>query len=328
MARLSLSWNIMRFSSRIVPLVALLAVPALVACDKEESHETEASTGTEAGTDTEAATDTEAGTDTEEGTDTGEATEATTEGSSTGAPEVACSEAEYGQARACSEGTQFCALNGDSFEWGVCVAAPECTPGTTGEDNCSTCELTGEGVPYLDDGSCGGTSTPLVLSFEGSAVQYGSAGHRFDLGPECAATDWPLATTPWLALDRDRSGTIDGGHELFGSATRLLAGGVADNGFTALKELDSDGDGRLTAADPGFAGLVVWSDGDGDRRSSGLELQPVAALGLVAIELGYASERRCDLRGNCEVERASFTYSDALGRTRTGEVVDVHLACQ
>jgi hypothetical protein len=137
-----------------------------------------------------------------------------------------------------------------------------------------------------------------------------------------------MATTPWLALDRDRSGTIDGGHELFGSATRLRTGGVADNGFTALTELDSDGDGRITAADPGFAALVVWSDGDGDRRSTGFELQPVTSLGLVAIELGYASERRCDVRGNCEVERATFTYNDALGRMHAGEVVDVHLACQ
>ena len=323
----------MRIQSRIVSLVVLLSVPALVACDKEESHGTEADSeaGTNAATD---GTDTEAVTDgASDGTaGTTDGTDAGTEGTTTGELEETCSEAEYGTSRPCSGGTQYCAFITVSsvYEWGVCVAAPECTPGMTGPDGCSSCELTAAGVPYLDDASCGGgeSTTPLVLSFDGADVAYGSAGHRFDLGPECAATDWPLATTPWLALDRDRSGTIDGGHELFGSATRLLAGGVADNGFTALKELDSDGDGRLTAADPGFAALVVWSDGDGDRHSNGLELQPVAAFGLVAIELGFASERRCDLRGNCEVERASFTYNDALGRTRMGEVVDVHLACQ
>lgn len=312
-ARLSLGWEIMRIRSRIVSLVALLAAPALVACDKEESHETDADT--EAGTDTEAAT---------EGSDT----EAATEGMSTGAPEVVCDEEHFEEARPCSEGIQFCAMDGAMYKWGVCVATPACMPGAIGGDACSSCDLDATGTPYWDNAGCGGESTPLVLSFDGTPVRYGSAGRRFDLGPECAATDWPMATTPWLALDRDRSGTIDGGHELFGSATRLRAGGVADNGFTALKELDSDGDGRLTAADPGFAALVVWSDGDGDRRSTGFELQPVGALGLVAIELGYASERRCDLRGNCEVERATFTYNDSLGRARAGEVVDVHLACQ
>ena len=127
----------------------------------------------------------------------------------------------------------------------------------------------------------------------------GDECEHFDPGI-CAATDWPTANTPWLALDRDRSGHIDGGSELFGSATRLRSGSLADCGPT----------------------------GDGDRRSSGLELQPLAGLGLVAIELGYRSDRRCDARANCEVERASFVWRDGLGREQAGEVIDVHLACQ
>ncbi len=68
-------------------------------------------------------------------------------------------------------------------------------------------------------------------------------------------------------------------------------------------------------------------DQDLDRRSTGWELTPVTTAGLVSIELTYASDRRCDARANCEVERAAFTFRDAIGRTRTG-VVDVHLACQ
>jgi len=289
--------------TRILAVAALFTAPALLACDKGDD-------------DTEAETD---------ATDTEGATEGD---SSTGGPEVGCDSEHFGAARACSGGTQFCAMKGAEYAWGTCVEKPTCMPSEFGADGCSMCELSPDGVPEWDDLECGGGSTPLVLSFEGEAVRYASAGHRFDLGPECAATDWPTAATPWLALDRDRSGVIEGGHELFGSATRLRGGGVADNGFTALQELDSDGDGRLTAADPGFAALVVWSDNNGDRRSNGLEVQPVTAFGLVAIELGYASDRRCDARGNCEVERATFTYSDALGRTRTGEVVDVHLGCQ
>lgn len=31
---------------------------------------------------------------------------------------------------------------------------------------------------------------------------------------------------------------------------------------------------------------------------------------------------------NCEVSRASFVWRDGLGREHSGEVIDVHLACQ
>jgi hypothetical protein len=246
--------------------------------------------------------------------------------------ELECDADHIHASRTCGDdGLQFCGQTAEGPEWGVCVADPECEPGDD-EDPCFRCELDPFGSPYwvpLCDNDGGEESTtPLVLSFDGAPVEYVTSGLPFDLGPQCAATDWPAAATPWLALDRDRSGAIDGGHELFGSATRLRTGARADNGFAALAELDADGDGRISAADPGFADLVVWSDADGDRRSGGLELQPLAAFGLVAIDLQYAAMRRCDGRSNCEVERAAFVYTDALGRARTGEVVDVHLACR
>jgi hypothetical protein len=310
----------MKTLNRFAPIFAILASTTLVACDKADDDkdiaESASTGGTEAGTEsaTEAATES--------------ATEAATEGDSeTSAEELPCDEDHYTASRPCSGGTQFCAYNTTTevYAWGQCVGAPECS---NFEDvDCAGCVLDEQGVPHAFDDCAGGTSTPLVLSFDGAAVQYGSGGRHFDLG-RCEATDWPTASTPWLALDRDRSGHIDGGHELFGSATRLRGGGLADNGFTALAELDLDRDGKITPADPSFADLVLWADGDADRRSSGLELQSVAQQGLVAIELQYASDRRCDARANCEVERASFTWRDALGREQVGEVVDVHLACQ
>ncbi|HEY0133739.1 MAG TPA: hypothetical protein VGB85_06650 [Nannocystis sp.] len=289
--------------TRIFPALVLLA--ALPACDKDEKDlapgESESSGDTE-----------------------GESSGDSSGGSETGDAEVVCNEANLNKGRECEGGTEFCFLSsGNEYKWGSCIAEPACEPGVTLD--CEECEIDDDGDPYLVY-TCA-ESTPLVLNFDGAPVEYGSAGKHFDLGT-CAATDWPTARTPWLALDRDRSGHIDEGSELFGSATRMRAGSLADNGFTALSELDADRDGKITAADPKFSELVLWADGDADRRSSGLELQPLAALGLVSIELGYSSDRRCDARANCEVERASFVWRDGLGREQTGEVIDVHLACQ
>ncbi|KYF66342.1 calcium-binding protein [Sorangium cellulosum] len=187
-----------------------------------------------------------------------------------------------------------------------------------------------EGVPTWTGCQSSSSSTPLVLSFDQRPIEYLTAmTGAFDLTGLGAtiATDWPTAATPWLAIDRDGNGAIDGGEELFGSATVLSSGARADNGFTALRELDTDGDGRITARDEAWSRLVLWSDSDANRASSAGELEPIASRGLVAIELSYGRERRCDGRGNCEVERAAFTFSDGAV-TRTGAVVDVHLRWQ
>ncbi|MEZ4452498.1 MAG: calcium-binding protein [Nannocystaceae bacterium] len=232
------------------------------------------------------------------------------------------------------EGSQICVAAGEALVWGLCVTAPECVPGE--KQDCGlefpkidmSCRVSDEGVPYWGYEDC---NTPLVLSFDGRAPAFSAppaSAAAFDINGAgaCVSTEWPSAATPWLALDRDRNGTIDGGHELFGNGTRVAAGGHATHGFDALADLDSDRDGRITGSDERFAELVLWSDHDGDRRSSGWELLPLAAYGVEAIELDYRDARECDARGNCSGERASFTFRDG-GRTRSGEVIDVYLAC-
>lgn len=322
----------MNKQTRFAPLFAVLAATAVVACDKNEDPNKNIAASASEG-DSESEGETEAATEPGDESATEGATEAVTEGGTesesgtTGAVEVPCDAEHYEASRACAGGTQFCTttFQDSKYFWGACVAEPACT--NFADEACLGCYLDETGVPTMFDDCGGGESTPLVLSFDGAAIEYGTGGRRFDL-VGCEATDWPTARTPWLALDRDRSGAIDGGHELFGSSTRLVGGGLANDGFAALAELDLDRDGRITPADPSFAELVLWADGDADRRSSGFELQSLATLGLEAIELTYASDRRCDARANCEVERASFTWRDGLGRAQAGEVVDVHLACQ
>ena len=141
----------------------------------------------------------------------------------------------------------------------------------------------------------------------------------------CIASPAPTSTTPWLALDRNGNGKIDDGGELFGSATLLRSGEAASDGFAALRELDSNADGRLDASDEQWGRLLVWSDVDSDRVSAPYELKTAAARELVEIGLDFAVERRCDGRGSCEVERASFVYRDGRGRELQGAAIDVHM---
>jgi hypothetical protein len=181
-----------------------------------------------------------------------------------------------------------------------------------------------DGVHYTCD-------TPIVLVRAGASIAFRAGpADAFDLTGRgvCRDSDWPTPETPWLAMDRDHDGRIGDGAELFGSATPLARGGVARDGFEALRELDADGDGAITPRDPAFADLVVWTDRDGDRRSTPDELEPAGAWGVASIALAFVVDPTCDARGNCARERARLSYRDARGAIEEGEVVDVHLAAR
>jgi len=168
--------------------------------------------------------------------------------------------------------------------------------------------------------------TPLVVAFESQPVDFAPVGHEaFAFVPgEPAATDWPTAATPWVALDLDGDGAITSGAELFGSSTVLANGARATNGFAALAALDANGDGILDARDPMFSRLVLWSDRNGDHRSTPDEVAPLAAT-VTSISLAFSVDPRCNQRDDCEGERAALHWRDALGADHVGAVVDVYL---
>lgn len=254
------------------------------------------------------------------------------------------SSALVGAADSCSLGdTDECMTSGalgmricESGRWSTCAAIGNCRP-DEGDPGCpngsqvlAPCTRIG-GSWEADYGECpaasnqgGGSSTPLVLSFDRAPVTFTQPAGSFDLtGLEASVvTEWVSSATPWLAVDLDGNGHIDDGAELFGSMTRLPAGRRARNGFEALAALDSDGDGRLTGADDRWSALVVWRDHDQDRRSRAAELMSVEEAGLVSIDLGYHRETRCTGTA-CEVERATFEFRAPSGITR-GDVIDVH----
>jgi hypothetical protein len=168
--------------------------------------------------------------------------------------------------------------------------------------------------------------TPLVVAFEGQPVEFVPAGSdRFAFVPgEPAATDWPSDATPWIALDLDGDGAITSGAELFGSSTMLATGARALDGFEALAALDANGDGVLDARDPMFRRLVLWSDRNGDHRSSPDELRPLDRV-VTSISLDFTRDPRCNLRDDCEGERSTLRWRDAAGIEHVGAVIDVYV---
>jgi hypothetical protein len=238
--------------------------------------------------------------------------------------------------RLCSggEGVQFC----DSELWSECEMSEGCTAGEVAEVAYSD-ELCGdmrwtcgdfEGVTKWYVPLC---NTPLVLNFGDEPVAFSAytgddSVEAFSVGGmECTTSDWPSATTPWLALDRDGNGRIEGGDELFGSGTRLASGRHAEQGFEALGELDENHDGRVDASDARFSELLVWADHNQDRRSQAAELSKLADADVQSLSVDYRSEVQCDERGNCGRERAAFEFA-AGATTRAGEIVDVYLPCR
>lgn len=164
-------------------------------------------------------------------------------------------------------------------------------------------------------------TTPLVLTFDGAPVRFERTHGEFAFTPRMPVhTDWPAAVTPWLVRDVNGNGRVDDGSELFGSDTRLRDGRTATHGFEALAELDENRDGVIDARDTAFSSLLLWSDVDGDRRSSPSELVPLSAR-VRSLSTRWALEPRCDERGNCERERSTFV--DVRGRR--GAVIDVYL---
>ncbi len=305
---------------RPLSLVAvLIACLPLVACDEKE-HKSEGGN------------DEEVGEASPEGEGEGEFSEP-----EPGPPvAVGCEGVEPKECRteAREPGLSHCVVVEGEQVWSACLGEfeAECLPGDGWDMGCfgAYCTFDGEVFHNYDwsvDGEC---ATPLVLSFDGGPVQFsaGDAAPVFDFAAATGtcATDWP--TAPWLALDRDGDGSIDSGRELFGSGTRLASGQRATHGFEALAELDADGDGTISAADPRFSELVLWSDHDGDRAGTPGEQASLQSVGLVAIHLDFHRRGACDERGNCGRERAAFEFRSGSGELRVGEVVDVYLACQ
>jgi hypothetical protein len=144
-------------------------------------------------------------------------------------------------------------------------------------------------------GAGGSPATPLVFDWDGSGYlkQTGwlADGSAVDSNGQAYAT--AATGDAFLALDRNGSGLIDNGKELFSNSA------VADNakGLRSLAFADANADGLINSADPVFNQLRVWQDlnHDGNTLTEQLvnvtqqsqdlnELKTLAEVGITQID--------------------------------------------
>jgi hypothetical protein len=119
---------------------------------------------------------------------------------------------------------------------------------------------------------------PLVINFQGNAAELTDQTLRFDIDADGQAdTIHRLGpASGFLAWDRDGSGRIEDGSELFGPSS--------GDGFAELAGLDADGDGWIDEDDAAFDVLRIWTpDGQGGGRLVGLAAVGVGAIGLARV---------------------------------------------
>ncbi|WP_116865551.1 calcium-binding protein [Pseudomonas savastanoi] len=158
------------------------------------------------------------------------------------------------------------------------------------------------------------TSSPLILDLNGDGVSTTSvsSGAHFDHNADnrAEATGWIAGADGLLVWDRNENGVIDNGKELFGDQMVLVGGARASNGFEALKELDSNGDGVFSSSDSLFSKVGVWIDSNSNGISEASEIHKLYDVGVASINVDYKVSSNLDAGGNDHRQLGSYTKVD------------------
>jgi hypothetical protein len=175
---------------------------------------------------------------------------------------------------------------------------------------------------YRDAKSWRAPVDPLMLDLDGDGLELSRASGSilFDHNADGikTGTGWIGSEDGILVRDLNGDGSITSGRELFGIDTLKSNGQYAANGFDALADLDSNGDGQFTSADAAWNSVQVWRDLDQDGISDAGELFGLNDLGISRIGVtGSATnatggtQAGSTVNGNFIALSASFSLTTA-----------------
>lgn len=118
-------------------------------------------------------------------------------------------------------------------------------------------------------------------------------------------TGWVGARDGMLVLDRNNDGLVNGADEI--SFIGYRAGARTD--LEGLRAFDSNGDGRLTAADHHWLKFKVWRDINQNGTSDPGEVTSLASHNLVSLNLNGRGSQR-EVNGNTVYQQTAFSRSD------------------
>jgi hypothetical protein len=210
------------------------------------------------------------------------------------------------------------ACQGESCECGGQSSTPTNT--NSNADASIPCWL----APYMSAVKFSATpGSPIILDLNGDGVRtipitdgtyFDHDGNRF-----AESTGWVNLEDALLVRDLNGNGQIDDGGELFGNNTLLANGQKAANGFEALAELDSNGDGVVDADDEAWDELRLWRDVNGNGVADEGELITLEEAGVAGLNTGYQNQNATDANGNQHRQTGTFNQDNGA----TGQMTDV-----
>ncbi|WLF84795.1 putative Ig domain-containing protein [Moraxella sp. ZY210820] len=168
---------------------------------------------------------------------------------------------------------------------------------------------------------------PLVLDLNqdghiGTIAENKHHGVMFDQDADgiATATAWLSPEDGFLVRDLNQDGLINHGKELFGDQTQLKNGMIAQHGFEALADLDSNQDGIINADDDAFLELKVWRDLNLNGQTEQGELFSLSEVGISDIDVQIKTTQEITTTGG--ILREQGTYTTLTGEKRL--IADIH----
>ena len=169
---------------------------------------------------------------------------------------------------------------------------------------------------------------PLVLDLNGdskiSTINRNDSNSYFNHDGDNIKyrTSWIGKEDGILVIDKNGNGTIDNGNELFGNFTTKNNGDMANNGFEALKDYDTNGDLIIDYRDDKFSELKIWQDLNSDGISQSGELKTLKEVGISRLNLSYDKTYKDLGDKNSITHIGSFLRNDGT----TSSMVDVNFS--